>query len=82
VLVDASWDPPLAARGFPVQGAWDGTTDTVLALRPHALYAVCGPDPSVEKEALCARFYRGRADDRARRDRYLAALSEWLATVR
>ena len=26
VLVDASWDPPLAAHGFPVQVPWDDRT--------------------------------------------------------
>lgn len=82
VLVDASWDPPLGAYGFPVQGQWDGTTDTVVAFRPHALYAVCGDDPSAEKDALRARLYRGRAADRERRARYLTEMSAWLATVR
>ena len=82
VLVDASWDPPLAGHGFPVQGAWDGCTDTVLALHPHAVYAVCGPSPAEEKDALRARFYRGREDDRARRDRYLAELSAWMESLR
>ena len=82
VLVDASWDPPLAAYGFPVQSAWDGCTDTVLAFRPHAVYAVCGPDPSAEKDAVRARLYRGRDEDKARRDRYLAELSAWLQTLR
>lgn len=82
VLVDASWDPPLAAHGFPVQGPWDGRTDTLLALSPHAVYAVCGPDPSAEKEAVRARLYRGRDADKARRDRYLIELSAWMETLR
>ena len=82
VLVDASWDPPLAAYGFPVQGAWNGCVDTTLALRPHAVYAVCGPDPSAEKDALGARLYRHRAGDNARRDRYLVELSAWMETLR
>ncbi len=81
VQVDASWDPPLAAHGFPVQGEWDGCTDTVLALRPHVVYAVT-TDPSAEKEAVRARLYRKRREDKTRRDRYLEALSTWMATLR
>lgn len=82
VLVDTSWDPDLGAHGFDVQGDWDGCTDTVLAFRPHAVYAVCGPDPSAEKDLIRARLYRGQDADRDRRDRYLAGLSEWIATLR
>jgi len=83
VLVDASWDPPLAAHGFSVQEQpWDGRGDTTLALRPHAVYAVTGADPSAEKEQVRARLYRHRAEDKARRDRYLVALSEWMEQMR
>jgi hypothetical protein len=82
VVVDTSWDPPLAAHGFPVQGPWDGCTDTVLAFRPHVVYAVCGPDPSAEKDAVRARLYRDREADRARRDRYLVELSAWMDSLR
>lgn len=34
VLVDATWDPPLAIGGFPVNEHWDGQTDTVCAVKP------------------------------------------------
>jgi hypothetical protein len=54
----------------------------VLAIRPHAVYAVTGADPSAEKDAIRARLYRGRDVDRARRDRYLAGLSSWMETLR
>lgn len=82
VLVDASWDPPLAGAGFPVQADWDGCANTLLAVRPQAVYAVCGPDPSAEKDAVRGRLYQGREEDRARRDRYLAELSAWMETLR
>lgn len=83
VLVDASWDPPLAAHGFPVQPLpWDGRTDTVLAIHPHTVYAVTGPDPGADKDAVRARLYRDRSADRERRDRYLTELSAWLETLR
>jgi hypothetical protein len=79
VLVDASWDPLLAAHGFPVQPLpWDGRSDTPLAIRAHAVYAVTGKDPSAEKEEIRARLYRDRPADKSRRDRYLADLSAWM----
>jgi arylamine N-acetyltransferase len=83
VLVDASWDPPLAAYGFPVQPLpWDGRSDTVPAIHPHAVYAVTGSDPSAEKEEVRARLYRDRPADKARRDRYLLELSAWMEVIR
>jgi hypothetical protein len=34
VLVDATWDPPLAKAGFPVNEHWDGHADTRCAVKP------------------------------------------------
>jgi hypothetical protein len=34
VLVDATWDPPLACAGFPVNEHWDGRADTICAVKP------------------------------------------------
>lgn len=34
VLVDATWDPPLARGGFPVNASWDGLSDTRCAVTP------------------------------------------------
>jgi hypothetical protein len=82
VLVDASWDPSLRAHGFTVQGDWDGRSDTAVAVKPHAIYAVCGEDPIVEKEAVRTRLYRGRGADLDRRNLYLTLLSEWMQTLR
>lgn len=33
-LCDATWNPALERLGFPVDGAWDGKTDTALAVIP------------------------------------------------
>jgi hypothetical protein len=33
-LVDATWDPPLARGGFPVNMHWDGHSDTLCAVKP------------------------------------------------
>jgi hypothetical protein len=34
VLVDATWDLPLARGGFPVNKRWDGLADTLCAVKP------------------------------------------------
>jgi len=34
VLVDATWDPPLEKGGFPVNGSWNGYTETLCAVKP------------------------------------------------
>jgi len=34
VLVDATWDLPLASGGFPVNRHWDGHSDTLCAVKP------------------------------------------------
>lgn len=82
VTVDASWDPPLARLGFPVAPPdWDGTSDTPLAIEPAAIYAVCGPDPTAEKELLRARVFADPAL-LERRNRYLQLLSDWIAEQR
>lgn len=34
VLVDATWDPPLAKAGFPANDHWDGYSETRCAVKP------------------------------------------------
>lgn len=34
ILVDATWDLPLARGGFPVNDTWDGWSDTLCAVKP------------------------------------------------
>jgi hypothetical protein len=34
ILVDATWDPPLAKAGFPVNDYWDGYSATRCAVKP------------------------------------------------
>ncbi|OPY42164.1 MAG: Transglutaminase-like superfamily protein [Methanoregulaceae archaeon PtaU1.Bin222] len=34
VLVDATWDPPLAKGGFPINEHWDGYSETRCAVKP------------------------------------------------
>ena len=37
ILVDATWDPPLAKAGFPVNDHWDGYSETRCAVKPLTL---------------------------------------------
>jgi hypothetical protein len=37
ILVDATWDPPLAKAGFPVNNHWDGYSETRCAVKPLTL---------------------------------------------
>jgi hypothetical protein len=79
--VDITWDPPLLDRGFAGPRDWDGASDTALAID------ATGPGWSVRrselramKEALRSRVYS--PEDRALRDRMLAALSDRVARLR
>jgi hypothetical protein len=38
VLVDATWDPPLARGGFPINGPWDGYSEMKWAVKPLTLH--------------------------------------------
>jgi hypothetical protein len=80
VVVDATWDRPLARVGFPFNESWDGVSDTKLAVEPL--------DDSPHKDAqermrfVKARKYSWTADDHARTDRFASALNNWLEDVR
>jgi hypothetical protein len=37
ILVDATWDPPLAKAGFSVNDHWDGYSETRCAVKPFKL---------------------------------------------
>lgn len=72
VLVDATLDPALERLGLPVNGEWDGMSDTLLPVKPsgeelfyHPSEA-CGLQPSLDEKSLA--FYRG--------------LNSWLEEVR
>ena len=80
VIVDATWDRPLARVGFPVNEGWDGASDTKLAVEPL--------DDPVQKNAQeRTRFVQAcepswAVDDHARTDRFTTALNRWLEDVR
>jgi hypothetical protein len=61
VLVDATWDRPLAQAGFPVNEHWDGYADTKCAVKPlrspvrtaYCRTATSEPCRSKGEEELC-----------------------------
>ncbi|OPX61722.1 MAG: hypothetical protein A4E34_01554 [Methanoregula sp. PtaU1.Bin006] len=78
VLVDATWDPPLARGGFPVNIRWDGHSDTLCAVKPlrsavrTAFCRTATSEPfrkSDEKELLACDGEEDHADAEAR-ERY------------
>ncbi|HEX5614748.1 MAG TPA: hypothetical protein VFZ83_06295 [Acidimicrobiia bacterium] len=79
--VDVTWDPPLIRGGLPGTLDWRGDSDMTPAVGlVHDWYA---PDPGhlrLAKESLRRRLYQG--DQRARRDRTLAAMSSAFAALR
>lgn len=72
--VDVTWDPPLIRVGLPGTVDWDGRSDMTPAVGAvHNWWAPDGATLRVAKEALRSRLYS--RDQRARRDRALAAMS-------
>ncbi|ADN35023.1 conserved hypothetical protein [Methanolacinia petrolearia DSM 11571] len=57
VLVDATWDIPLAAAGFPVNKEWDGLSDTLLGVVPTLVI------PPEEEESV-SEIVHESADER------------------
>jgi len=77
VLVDATWDRPLAQAGFPVNGHWDGRADTRCAVKPlrsavrtafcrTATNEPCRTDLDAEYNPLDGEQDHGDEDDRIR----------------
>jgi len=55
ILVDATWDPPLAKAGFPVNDHWDGYSETKCAVKPLKLQ-VQPPINNPQKIESCFRI--------------------------
>ena len=81
LLVDVTWDPPLLANGLQGVAPWDGASDMPYAIVTDGR-AWAAPQQSLRaaKEAIRARLYT--SDQRAIRDRALAALSTLFGTWR
>ena len=80
VVIDATWDRPLAPVGFPVNESWDGASDTKLAVQP--LDEMVHENAQERMRFLQARKSSWTADDHARTDRFTSALNIWLEEVR
>jgi hypothetical protein len=56
ILVDATWDPPLAKAGFPVNDPWDGYSETRCAVKPLTFQV----QPSINNPKKIESCYRIR----------------------
>ena len=59
ILVDATWDPPLAKAGFPVNDPWDGYSETRCAVKPLKLQV----RPPINNPQKIESFYRKRDEE-------------------
>lgn len=77
VKLDATWHDALKGYGFPVNDAWDGMGDTVLAGTPIRVYPA-KEDIAALKQSLLTTLSAGEI---ALRARFLKLLTEWMATI-
>lgn len=80
VVLDATWDRPLARVGFPINDSWDGASDTKLAVEP--LDEMVHETAQDRMQLLQARRSSWTSDDHAWTDRFTSALNSWLEEVR
>ncbi len=73
--LDATWPDRLAPLGFPVNTAWAGKSDTLLALTPLMVKARV-EDVVSYKVSLLAQLSESEATDRLA---FLALLTDWLS---
>ena len=59
ILVDATWDPPLAKAGFPVNDHWDGFSETRCAVTPLTLHV----QPPINKSQKIESCYMIRDEE-------------------
>jgi len=80
VLVDATWDPPLAAAGYPVNESWDGISHTLNAVKPldEISHASAVERAEFENEAVAAYT----EEETLLLDEFVASLNGWLKGLR
>ena len=76
-ILDATWHDALEPLGFPVNAAWRGEGDTVLAIQPRHVKARV-EDVIGRKERLVSTLAREEAFNRKL---FLELLSAWLAEL-
>lgn len=80
VLVDATWDPPLAAVGFPVNESWDGVSDTKNAVKPLQEIVHAG---AMERARFTDEMKASRSEEESLAlDEFVASLNGWLRELR
>lgn len=80
VLVDATWDAPLADAGFPVVKSWDGVSDTKLGVYPISEFV---HDAQEEREEFVQRKMKQFSlSDKLELQRFSIALNKWLESLR
>jgi len=79
-LVDATWDLPLKAAGFPVNESWDGVSDTLLAVKP--IEEIEDRDAQGRDATVKARKSAWTEEDRARERLFVEKLNLWLDSIR
>ena len=77
IKLDATWHDAMIPYGFPVNHAWNGQGDTILAADPIREY------PNVEdlitrKQQLIDSL---PADEREKRARFFGLLTDWIASL-
>ncbi|MFA5146626.1 MAG: hypothetical protein WC515_04555 [Candidatus Omnitrophota bacterium] len=80
VLVDATWDRPLAKAGFPVNERWDGVSDTANAVK----YIKETVHESLEERIEYDGAVRGAftAGEKAAYGEFIRRLNPWLDKIR
>jgi hypothetical protein len=80
VVVDATWDRPLARVGFPINESWDGVSDTKLAV--ESFDEIVHQSVQERVNFVQARKASWTPDDNAWREHFVDALNKWLEDVR
>jgi len=80
VLVDATWDPPLAKYGFPVNQNWDGFSDCRNGVIPIKEIIHDTLDEFVRYADERRRAYTEK--EKATYAQFTTELNEWLVTIR
>ena len=80
VLVDATWDPPLAAAGFPVNESWGGISDTENAVKPLREVIHSG---ALERARFTDEVKASRDEEESLAlDEFVLAFNRWLRELR
>jgi hypothetical protein len=80
VLVDATWDPPLAKAGFPVNESWDGISDTKVAV--DYLDMIVHEKAAERDEYVTRQKSSWTEGDYALTSRFIDGLNTWLQEIR